>query len=658
VQVDLQRYTNSQAVEAARLLEQRNLRGFSQAVKRMAGDQRRSSIPASMRDTSGKTQYGQRGVEQAFTSHFTALLGGQVELTDEVRAKLEAEVLLFESLHASQQADESHGEVPSLEEVADCVKALRNHAAPGEDCIDARMLKAGHVVIQCLHRVISAVWRCGQAPVEWKRALVVPLYKNKGAKDVTGNYRGISLLSIPGKVYASILLHRVAAQVESTLHEAQCGFRPGRGTVDAMFVLRSLGAACGEYTTCLAKAYIDLTKAYDSINRWALWKVLKLYAVHPKLIALLEDLHSGTSAAVRLDGRVGTAFAVTAGVRQGCVAAPMLFNIFIDHVVKQALSRMPEGCGVRIHVHSSSGRGGEQTAAANTIERIILLLYADDMVLLSFDPVELAAMLRVVDEVASEYGMTINAAKTEIQIQHTASSHAPAPTVTLSGGEVKAAQEFKYLGGWTQEDWGMEKEIEARRGRGMGVFQRFGKVWANRKLKVAHKMAVYNSFVMPHFLYGSETWNCTATQLHALETAHSACLRRILGASLTDRHSLQHIRHACGSQPIELLVIKRTFQWLGHVMRMPATRYPAMVFGCVPDGGKRKRGRPKGTYRHTHTFMLKRVDVDDPMKWLNGMRERAQDRVSWRAEVKGFETSAPATSARQRTRPYLGRSCK
>jgi hypothetical protein len=93
-----------------------------------------------MRDTSGKTQYGQRGVEQAFTSHFTALLGGQVELTDEVRAKLEAEVLLFESLHASQQADESHGEVPSLEEVADCVKALRNHAAPGEDCIDARML--------------------------------------------------------------------------------------------------------------------------------------------------------------------------------------------------------------------------------------------------------------------------------------------------------------------------------------------------------------------------------------------------------------------------------------------------------------------------------------------------------------------------------------
>ncbi len=84
---------------------------------------------------------------------------------------------------------------------------------------------------------------------------------------------GISLLSIPGKVYASmILLHRITSQVEGKLSEAQCGFCSNRGTktVDAIFVLRSLGAACGEFNMCLAKAYIDLTKAYDSINRWAL----------------------------------------------------------------------------------------------------------------------------------------------------------------------------------------------------------------------------------------------------------------------------------------------------------------------------------------------------------------------------------------------------
>ena len=443
---------------------------------------------------------------------------------------------------------------------------------------------------------------------------------------------------------------------EGKLSEAQCGFRPRRGTVDAIFVLRALGAACGEFNSCLAKAYIDLTKAYDSINRWALWKVLQMYAVHPRLIALLQDLHSGTTAAVRLGGRVGPAFEVTAGVRQGCVAAPMLFNIFMDHVVKKALNRMPEGCGVHIHVGGAAGQGA---TAPTSIERIVLLMYADDVVLMSHDPQELAAMLRAMDEVASEYGMAINSAKTEIQIQQAAGAQqASSPAVTLSGGPVKTVQDFKYLGSWIQGDCGVSKEIAVRRARGLGVFESFSKVWASKHLGVVHKMAVYNAFILPHFLYGAETWNCTATQVHTLETAHSVCLRRIMGVSTVDRHTLQHIRTTCNCQPLELMLIKRTFQWLGHVARMPATRYPAMVFGCKPAGGKRQRGRPKGTFKHTHMYMLEKLGVNNPQQWLNDMHENAQDRVSWRAVVKGFEFPEPNSTAPQRTRPYLGRASK
>lgn len=659
VQLDLQSWTRAQAQEASDLLQRRDARGFAQAAKRMAGQQRRSSAPTSMRDAEGRVQQGPRGVEQALTSHFAALLGGKAELTADSRAAIEAQVVLFESLHDTGQVDENAGAEPSLEEVAASVKALRNHAAPGDDLVDARMLKAGPVVVEWLHRVVTAVWRSGKAPVEWKRALVVPIYKNKGPKDEPGGYRGISLLSIPGKVYASVLLHRVAGQVEGKLSEAQCGFRPGRGTVDAMYVLRSLGAACGEFNTCLAKAYIDLTKAYDSIDRWALWKVLRLYNVHPKLIALLEDLHSGTTAAVRLEGRVGPAFDVTAGVRQGCVIAPMLFNIFMDHVVNRALARMPEGCGVHIQVQGRRQAEGETAAAPGSIERIVLLMYADDVVLLSHDPSQLATMLVAMDQVALEYGMTINAAKTEIQVQQAAKGKPlPVTTVELSGGQVKVAQDFKYLGSWIGQDWGVDKEVATRRGRALGVFQSFSNVWANRKLGLAEKMAVYNSFVVPHFLYGAEAWNCTAGHIHALETAHTACLRRIMGVSRADRHRLQHIRTVCGSQPLELMLIKRTFQWLGHVMRMPNHRYPAMVFGCIPEGGKRGRGRPKAPYRHTHKTMLERLGVADPEPWLEEMHTSAQNRVTWRAMVKGFELSEPRTTASKPARVQPGRACK
>ena len=344
-----------------------------------------------------RTRYGERGVEQALSAHFDKVLGGRAEVTQAQRQAIEAEVLVFEALHVAGQGTECAGDEPTLAEVTESVKALRNHAAPGADLVDARQLKAGPEVMEWLHRVVVAVWRSGRAPVEWKRALIVPLYKGKGARDQPGSYRGISLLSIPGKVYASILLHRVDKQVEGQLSEAQCGFRRGRSTVDAIYTLRALRASCGVYNTCLAVAYIDLTKAYDSINRWALWRVLRVYNVHPKLIALLEDLHTGTTAAVKLGGRVGDAFDVTAGVRQGCVIAPMLFNIFMDLVMRRAQASMPQGCGVSIHVN---GREPLPAGQQGPLARIVMLMYADDVALLSHDPAQLAAMLAAVDQVA------------------------------------------------------------------------------------------------------------------------------------------------------------------------------------------------------------------------------------------------------------------
>jgi hypothetical protein len=145
-----------------------------------------------------------------------------------------------------------------------------------------------------------------------------------------------------------------------------------------MFVLRSLGAACGEYNMWFAKACIDLTKAYDSVNRGA----LHLHGVHPKLIALLADLHSGTYAAVKVGGRCGPAFEVTACVRQGCVVAPMLFIIFLDSVTREALTSMPHGCGVHSEVqhrqNAALSLATGKMPAPGTVEHIVMLLDADD----------------------------------------------------------------------------------------------------------------------------------------------------------------------------------------------------------------------------------------------------------------------------------------
>ena len=95
-------------------------------------------------------------------------------------------------------------------------------------------------------------------------------------------------------------------------------------------------------------AFVDLSKAYDSIPRDTLWRVLHAYEVDEKLVQLLQDLHTGTRAAVKLAGGLSEWFDIKNGVRQGCVIAPLLFNVFFDCVVRSALAAMPEGCGVSL----------------------------------------------------------------------------------------------------------------------------------------------------------------------------------------------------------------------------------------------------------------------------------------------------------------------
>ena len=97
----------------------------------------------------------------------------------------------------------------------------------------------GDSILEWLTRVCRVCLAVGKVPKDWQRAIVVPLYKGKGDRLDCKNYRGISLLSIPGKVYGRILIERVRVMTEGMLGEEQCGFRMGRGCVDQVFTLNN-----------------------------------------------------------------------------------------------------------------------------------------------------------------------------------------------------------------------------------------------------------------------------------------------------------------------------------------------------------------------------------------------------------------------------------
>ena len=113
------------------------------------------------------------------------------------------------------------------------------------------------------------------------------------------------------------------------LPEEQSGFRPNRSTTDMMFVIRWLQELARKKRIPLYVCFIDLTKAYDSVDRTLLWTVLARFGVPQIMISVIRQFHDDMRACVRLEDRVcSRLFAMEQGLHQGCVLAPLLFNIF------------------------------------------------------------------------------------------------------------------------------------------------------------------------------------------------------------------------------------------------------------------------------------------------------------------------------------------
>ncbi|KAK5888456.1 hypothetical protein CesoFtcFv8_014549 [Champsocephalus esox] len=172
-------------------------------------------------------------------------------------------------------------------EVTEVVKQLHSGKAPGVDEIRPEMLKAlGVEGLSWLTRLINVAWKSETVPKEWQTGVVVPLFK-KGDQRVCANYRGITLLSLPGKVYSKVLERMVRPIVEPQIEEEQCRFRPGRGTTDQLFTLARILEGAWEYAYPVYMCFVDLEKAYDRVPREVLWGVLREYGV--------RGLYSGPS---------------------------------------------------------------------------------------------------------------------------------------------------------------------------------------------------------------------------------------------------------------------------------------------------------------------------------------------------------------------------
>ena len=379
----------------------------------------------------------------------------------------------------------------SLKEVATAVKALKRRKAGGVDHIVSEILKyGGEEMISVVWYMCSCAWKHECVPKQWSKGLIFPIHKDGNAHDPL-NYRPITLLSVVGKVYTSVLHRRLQQWCEGRgiIAEEQNGFRPGRSTIDHLFTLSELirmrqedGHGRGRTIAC----FIDITKAYDSVWRDGLWHKLHECGIRGKMYRAVKSLYASVESAVVVDEFQSDWFGVEVGLRQGCILSPLLFLIFINDIVSHL--QVTERVGVEV----------------GSI-RVSVLLYADDIVLLARNETEMEELWRGIERYCELWRLKINQRKTAVM---TFGGGKKQCTVrNRDGTEVKETDRYKYLGllVTTKHSRKEMKQNMVEKAR-----KRLNCMWAvganSHHLNASTLSTIWKVVVKPALEYGCEIW--------------------------------------------------------------------------------------------------------------------------------------------------------
>ena len=384
------------------------------------------------------------------------------------------------------------------------LKKLHSGRAPGPDGLRAEFLKQAfvmetvddgppvkrHVLLPVLFDLYQALFSSGEFVRKWSMATLSPIFKKGDAANLD-NYRAIAVGSVLGKLYAVILDTRVSVCAEKNgwRAEGQAGFRAGKSTVDHVFVLRHLIESTQKSRKVLYCCFVDFRKAFDRVRRDYLIQRLAELGVHGRMLQAIIQMYWSVPLVPKLHGTVGDAIPSTCGVKQGDPLSPLLFGLFIDEFESWLRQRLPN-VGVQM------GR-----------KLVQMLLYADDMVLLTHNPMELQQMLDVLHQFCSAKGMEVNVRKTEIVVFRKANTPEVPDQWLYNGETVQRSVEFRYLGIILHETKGMSCAIEslatAARKAMWALFPRFKLAGIT---DISIKLRMFSCLVVPIMEYCSEVW--------------------------------------------------------------------------------------------------------------------------------------------------------
>jgi len=481
------------------------------------------------------------------------------------------------------------------EEISEAIKGMKNGKAAGIDDIPAEFLKMLEgeplqmLVDLCMEVYVTGIW-----PEDFTKSVMIPIPKKANAMDCA-NYRTISLIPHASKILLKILTNRIQSKADMMLGKTQFGFRKGCGTREAIGVMRTICERSLEHGNEIFICFVDFEKAFDRIDWVKMIEILKKIGVDWRDRRLILKLYLNQKAVVKIQEEFSDEGEIGRGVRQGCCMSPLLFNIYAEAMMMEAMEGIEEGINI----------GGN---LLNDVR------FADDQGMLAGSEAGLQKTMDGLNTTSLKYDMKINIEKTKVM---KVSREGGVVSIMINGKKIEQVKSFKYLGHTMTEDGRCETEIKCRIAQAKEAF-------ANRKelltksLKKSTKIKIVKTLVWTTLLYGSETWTLRKEDIRKLEALEMWIWRRMEKISWTEKITNEEVLRRVGVERQLLNMLRnRKKSWIGHTLRHDGL-LKEVIEGRME--GKRGRGRPR----------LGMLDDMITHSYAD-MKRKTEDRESWKS---------------------------
>lgn len=441
----------------------------------------------------------------------------------------------------------------SLTEIRKAVQSLKNGKSSGPDLWINEFIKYGiSNFLEYFYVLFNKIFDTGYFPDSWGDGFIVPLHK-KGSAENVENYRGITLLSVIGKLFTNILNNRLNSWAEKyhIYVEAQSGFRKGMCTIDNVFILHSLISHCINDKTKLYSAFIDFKKAFDYVVRDVLWYKLIQNGVRGKILNIIQSMYNNIKSKVKFNNVLSDDFSSHLGVRQGECLSPFLFSMYLNDLENEFIQKGVEGVDIGML-------------------KLFLLLYADDIVIFSNTMEGLQRGLDVLAEYCEKWKLTVNTDKTKIMVFRKGGNLPRNLSFNFQGKNIEIVKKFVYLGITFTAGGSFTETHKTLSGQALKAIFKLNQYLFNfTNLSPKHVLDLFDKLIVPILCYGGEVWGFSKPNQQ--ERIHLQYCKKILAVKKCTQNDF--VYGELGRVSLQTRLYYSIINYWFKILESPETRY-------------------------------------------------------------------------------------